>query len=224
MSYAHGGAEQSDRIPQLHRTGSDRSAGGFAQAWKRLGVRLDGVYTGFLCNNRQIDFVSSFVRDFAEPGILVLIDPVLADNGQYYALFDHNTCRAMSSLIRQATVITPNLTEACFLTGRTAGDYAALAAKPDPDIILEMARTLSRSGPETVVISGIPAGEEIAILGYQSRKDEAVWVKNRRIGPATPGREISSPRCSADVLSGEEPVLCAGKGRLPSGKVSCPRL
>ena len=180
-------------------TGQDLTAQleGFAQAWKRLGVRLDGVYTGFLCNNRQIDFVSSFVRDFAEPGILVLIDPVLADNGQYYALFDHSTCRAMSSLIRQATVITPNLTEACFLTGRTAGDYAALAAKPDPDLILEMVRTLSRSGPETVVISGIPAGEEIAILGYQSRKDEAVWVKNRRIGPGYSG--------TGDILAS---VLC----------------
>ena len=170
---------------------------GFAQAWKRLNVRLDGIYTGFLCNNRQIDFVSGFIREFAAPGTLVLIDPVLADNGQYYALFDHSTCQAMARLIRQATVITPNLTEACFLTGRSAADYADLAARPDPQAVLEIARTLSQSGPSTVVISGIPVGEEIATLGYQSLSDEAVWVKNRRIGPGYSG--------TGDILAS---VLC----------------
>ena len=170
---------------------------GFAQAWRQLDVRLDGIYTGFLCNNRQIDFVSGFVREFAVPGSLVLIDPVLADNGRYYALFDHSTCQAMIRLIRQATVITPNLTESCFLTGRTAEDYTALAARPDPGVIVEMARALSRTGPSTVVISGIPMGEEIATLGYQSRTDQAVWVKNRRIGPGYSG--------TGDILAS---VLC----------------
>mgnify|MGYP000514972503 FL=1 len=53
--------------------------------WKKLEVQFDAFYTGYLGSPRQIHIVSDFIDDFRRPDGLVVVDPVLGDNGRLYA-------------------------------------------------------------------------------------------------------------------------------------------
>ena len=100
--------------------------------WKQLGVQFDAIYTGYLGSPRQIQIVSGFIDDFRQSDSLVMIDPVLGDNGKLYTNFDEQMILEMRHLIRKADVITPNMTELFYLldkpykaenTGRSSQNF-----------------------------------------------------------------------------------------------------
>lgn len=98
----------------------------FTREWEKRGVRFDGIYTGFLCGARQVRMVERFLDRFYLPGTLLLVDPVLGDNGKLYPVFGRTMCGSLKSLVARADVLTPNLTEACILAD---GDYASAARR-----------------------------------------------------------------------------------------------
>ena len=67
--------------------------------WKKLEVQFDAIYTGYLGSPRQIQIVSGFINDFRRPDSLVVIDPVLGDNGKLYTNFDKEMIIEMRHLI-----------------------------------------------------------------------------------------------------------------------------
>ena len=79
-----------------------------------LEERFDAVYSGYLGSPAQAALVRRTMELF--PGLRV-VDPVLGDQGRLYQSVDEGMVQAMEQLCSQADVITPNLTEACFLTG-----------------------------------------------------------------------------------------------------------
>lgn len=85
--------------------------------WKKLEVQFDAFYTGYLGSPRQIHIVSDFIDDFRRPDGLVVVDPVLGDNGRLYANFHESMIDEMKHLITKADVVTPNLTELFYLLG-----------------------------------------------------------------------------------------------------------
>ena len=90
-----------------------------AAHWQSLNLRFDAIYSGFLASERQIGIVSDFVRTFRRPDTLVVIDPVMGDDGKAYQTYTPALCSGMARLAELADVITPNLTEAAFLLGRS---------------------------------------------------------------------------------------------------------
>ena len=68
--------------------------------WKKNGEQFDAIYTGFLGSAKQIDIVADFIDTFRSPQTLVLVDPVMGDNGTVYDSID----RAMCDGIRQRCV------------------------------------------------------------------------------------------------------------------------
>lgn len=86
--------------------------------WKKLGVTFDAVYSGFLGSAEQIEIVENFLENFMRDGGIYLCDPAMADNGELYNTFDGSFVAEMSELVKFASVITPNVTEAFFLLGR----------------------------------------------------------------------------------------------------------
>ena len=92
--------------------------------WKGLGIRFQAVYSGFLGSARQIGVVSDFIRDFRTPETLIVVDPVMGDDGRAYQTCTPDLCAGMAQLAEEADVITPNLTEAAFLLGQSYKDLA----------------------------------------------------------------------------------------------------
>lgn len=122
----------------------------FFSHWKSLGVKFDGIYSGFLGSTEQVDIVCRFIDEFKSDNTVVIVDPAMADGGKMYTTFDDSFAREMTSLCRKADIIVPNLTEAAFLLGEK---YV------EPPYIKEyidcITRRLLSLGPSMVVLTGV---------------------------------------------------------------------
>ncbi|MBQ3356523.1 MAG: pyridoxamine kinase [Oscillospiraceae bacterium] len=119
--------------------------------WKRLGVRFDTVYTGYLGSEAQVALVEQVIADFA--AALVFVDPVMADHGKLYPGFAPDFPARMKELCRRADVITPNVTEACLLTGE---NYCERHGEGFVRALLEKLLLL---GAKTAIVTGIRMDE-----------------------------------------------------------------
>lgn len=122
--------------------------------WKKLEIQFDAFYTGYLGSPRQVQIVSDFIDGFRQPDSLVVVDPVLGDNGRLYTNFDESMVREMRRLARKADVITPNLTELFYLM-----DKPYKADNTDEELKAYL-RLLSDGGPQIVIITSVPVHEK----------------------------------------------------------------
>ena len=109
--------------------------------WKSLGLKYDIIISGYLGSINQIEMVKSTKKDFLKEGGLMIVDPVMGDNGILYSHFDKKFVEEMKGLCRTADVIVPNLTEACFLTDT---DYAGVTEKDYPAVIEKLKQLCPR--------------------------------------------------------------------------------
>lgn len=128
----------------------------FKQEWEKMGVSFDGIYTGFVAGEQQIENIFEFLDTFHKKGTFLLVDPVMGDNGNVYAMFTERLCSLMKELVCRANAVTPNLTELCLLTDT---DYRMIHNLTEErhlfTVIEQMARNLMKKGPDTVVVTGI---------------------------------------------------------------------
>lgn len=87
-----------------------------ANHWKKEGLTFDAVYTGYLGSVEQIDLVCEAVDTFGTKDTMLIVDPVMADHGKLYGGFPENFPKEMVRLCAKADIITPNITEAAFMT------------------------------------------------------------------------------------------------------------
>ena len=130
--------------------------------WKKMGFKPDGVYTGFLGDARQVDLILKFVDMFCTEGTHILVDPVMGDRGETYKTYSEALCEKMRTLVREATVITPNLTEALLLLYGESGmkeRMKALSDMEETQLLKEIEKSgrdlTQRFGLEAVVITGV---------------------------------------------------------------------
>lgn len=122
--------------------------------WQKEGIRFEAVYTGYLGSAEQIDMVKSIFTHLLVPGGKKIVDPAMADSGKLYPVFDMDFVQVMKSLVAEADIILPNITEAALLTDseyRTEYDEAYI------DGLVE---GLHRLGAGTVVITGVSYNPE----------------------------------------------------------------
>lgn len=141
-------------FPSFYREDFTRRMPLYIEEWKKLNLEFDGIMTGFLGSARQIGIVEQFIRDFRRPQTTVLVDPVMGDNGHIYPTYTKKMCQEMKRLIAYADIITPNLTEACFLTDTPYRESGWRHAELEI-----MAKQLMQMGARQLVITGIKMGE-----------------------------------------------------------------
>lgn len=118
--------------------------------WKKLDFKFDTFYTGYLGSPEQVRIVEHFISDFRRPSDLVVVDPVLGDNGRLYKGFSDDMVIGMRRLIYKADVITPNMTELFLLLGEPYRDNIA-----DDELKLVL-KKLSDLGPDIVIVTSVP--------------------------------------------------------------------
>lgn len=155
----------------------------FASHWKAEGIAFDCIYSGFLASEEQIDVVSEVIREFSVQAPLVLVDPVMGDEGKLYSVYTPHMQKRMKTLISRADVITPNYTEACFLLEK---EYQPGITQLDG--LKPWLTGLADFGPRLVVITGIHLADgKIANLGYDKRTGEYWKMINEHIPVRFPG-------------------------------------
>ena len=147
----------------------------FLSHWRELGLRFDAIYSGFLGSPRQVEIVADCISHCRKPGAFVVVDPVLGDNGLLEPTMDMRMVERMRWLARQATCITPNLTEAALLLGEPYPSEAVEQGMEDSRLRDWLYR-LTDNGPEVAVITSVPVGNKrrSAVVAYQ-RKFRRFW-------------------------------------------------
>jgi pyridoxine kinase len=154
----------------------------FAEHWNRLGLEFDAVYTGFLGSPEQVDLVIEAIRILRSEETMVVVDPVMADFGELYTIFDEGFPAAMRRLCDEADVIVPNLTEAALLAGAPyrEGPFSPAGVK-------EMLSSLSSPGRSlSVVLTGVAYEDDPGVIGAASldgRTGEFAYSGDTRIEP-----------------------------------------
>lgn len=174
---------------------------GFMDRWEKLGFRYDAVYSGFLASVEQIEVVRGAARRFASrEESLVVVDPAMGDDGKLYPVFGPEYVEAMRTLVKEATLITPNFTEACFLLGESCG-----TAVPSSEALRAMTEKLAALGAKQVVITSVPAGEnEIKVVSFDSVAGEYAERTTPRIPFTTCGTgDLFTSVVTGALLRGE---------------------
>ena len=96
---------------------------------------------------------SALINDFR----LLLVDPVMADNGHYYPLLDATYCQQLKRLLPFADVVTPNVTELAFLTGN---QYLPSFSEGQITTMVSQLRSLLKKDA-TVVVTGIETQDQV---------------------------------------------------------------
>lgn len=132
----------------------------YAKMWQMLGKSFDAIYSGFVSSERQIDIISDFIEKFRNSDTLVLVDPVMGDNGKSYATYTKSICDKMCSLAKSADMITPNLTEFCIITDT---DFEYLNSFEQSNLFFEkisdVAMSYIKRTGQQLVVTGINAGD-----------------------------------------------------------------
>lgn len=118
--------------------------------WQTLDLQFDAVYTGFLGSFEQIGIVTEVFDALKTKDNLILVDPVMADNGKLYSIFPPDFPEGMRKLCAHADIIVPNMTEAALLVGDEyrEGPYGE-------DYIEGLLKRLADIGPQRVVLTGV---------------------------------------------------------------------
>ena len=88
----------------------------FLKHWFDQQLKFDAVVTGYLGSESLIDFAIKAIRQCKKENSIIVVDPAMGDKGKLYPVFNKNYALKMRELIKEADIILPNITEACFIT------------------------------------------------------------------------------------------------------------
>ena len=145
--------------------------------WQSLNIGFNAIYTGFLGSFEQLDIVSEIFDTLKTQKSLIVVDPVMADNGKLYKIFPSDFPAGMRKLCEKADVIVPNITEAVLLLGEPylEGPYT----RP---YIERLLLRLSELGPKQVVLTGIYFNDtQLGAVSYDAETKRIEYAFSNRV-------------------------------------------
>lgn len=175
----------------------------FIEEWKKLNASFNGILTGFISSGRQGRIIADLIDSFNGQNTLVVVDPVMADDGKIYDFYDEQCVQAIKRLADKADIITPNLTELCILAGEDyekiiSLEYNALIRK-----IKDMCLALNEKAQRRIVTSGIKAGGKIANAVFENGSIDIIEAEAFR-GSFSGTGDILSAFITACCVNGTE--------------------
>ncbi len=158
--------------------------------WQQLQLNPAGVYLGYL-GARALPVWRTWLPTLSTARVR-LVDPVMGDGGRLYRGFTDAYVTEMRALVRDATVMTPNVTEAALLLGQTPTQAPLTTTQ-----LRQMVRELVATFHVDVVITGTPLADGTLGTAGMTRTDTAVFVLQQ---PHRPGTYYGTGDIFASVL------------------------
>ena len=151
--------------------------------WKKLNLDFDCIYTGYLGSYKQVELIKDFIEYFERKDNLVLIDPVMGDDGELYSSITEDMVREMRELIAHGDIITPNVTEAQMLLNieykgcRNIAEWKEILIK------------LSKLGAKKVVLTSAKeeGNDKVLTLAYDREEERFYKIENPHVDISFPG-------------------------------------
>lgn len=150
--------------------------------WKKENIQFDSIYTGYLGSIDQVDIIAALFDNFKTEDNLIIVDPVMADNGKLYASFDQAFAAKMATLCAKADIIIPNITEASLMTEMEYKESY------DEAYIHKMLSRLADLGANISILTGVSYEEgTLGVVGYDKINNEFYYYKHRKINTSYHG-------------------------------------
>ena len=130
----------------------------------------------------------TFLEDFS--GGPVLFDPIMADHGKFYSNFDESYNELLKGLIPRCTLMTPNYTESCLLTGEA---YEESCGK---EKFLRITEKLKNLNCKNAVLTSIPLEDGLSAVGILDGDEAESGSPMSPPAGLIPEQEIFSQRYS----------------------------
>ncbi len=149
----------------------------FSSHWATLGIDFSAIYTGYLGSVEQIDIVLNIIDRLKTKDTLIVVDPVMADDGKLYKNFTTNLSNNMSKLARKADILIPNITEASLLLGIEYKEPVY-----EKEYINYILKALSKLGPDKIILTGVTFEEStIGAACYNKENDNISYHFSKKI-------------------------------------------
>lgn len=190
---------QTDGFDGLFFRDLDREMDAITDHFSRLDLHFDAIYSGFLGSEAQIDRVVSLTERFRTP--LVMVDPVMGDDGALYQTYTPSLVSEMRRLCRHADLISPNYTEACLLANVPFRPTEEMDEESLMILCASLCQTLTALGPRRVVITGILTGDVVRTYAYDN--GTAFFCDRKRLAARYPGTgDIFAATLLGELLAG----------------------
>lgn len=136
--------------------------------WLKENIGFDALYSGYLGSKEQIDLVINLFSKFKTKDNFIIVDPAMGDNGMLYKGFDKAFAKNMLSLCKQADVVVPNITEACFML-----DIPYVESGYNEDYVKNILIKLCDNGSNIAVLTGVCIdGKNLGVYSYNKLDNE----------------------------------------------------
>lgn len=141
--------------------------------WKNLSLSFNGFFSGYMLSDEQASLALEVLDLLVEKNALVLVDPVMGDDGKAYAMLNDSFGEKMRVLVSRADVITPNLTEAALLL-----EEKPILSGYDKGYIEKTLFALKKLGCKIPMITGVSfESGKIGVAFLENEKTEYVFSK-----------------------------------------------
>lgn len=159
-------------------------------------IKFDGIYTGYFADKKQIELFTEKLDLLKNDKAIVLVDPVLGDNGKFFSGIDDSFLNSMLKICSMSDVILPNITEAFFLCGEKYKE------KPSEDEVFSLAVKLYNLTKAKVVITGFQKDGKIGALIFDG--DNTELILNKKISVHFHGTgDMFAALVFASILNGK---------------------
>ena len=167
--------------------------------WHSLGFKFDCISTGFMVNPKQIEIVERLINNQDKDSVLVVVDPIMGDEGKLYNGMTEENVAIMRKLSSYADILILNYTEACYLVNCSCKSIT-LTEKEATELI-ERVRSL---GAKSVVITSASVEGKNCVIGYDHTIDKSFMITYELINVRFPGAgDLFSAVLISDILNGE---------------------
>lgn len=158
----------------------------FTEHWETINPSFGAIYSGYLGSYEQIDIVRRFIDRYKKENTLVLVDPVLGDDGSLYPLYTEKMVEEIEKLCLEADIIVPNITEAALLTGREYKEPPH-SKQYINGLVLDLAEKFGTD----VVLTGVSFDEKtLGAAAFDKRLKKIEYLSNSRVEDCSTVREI----------------------------------
>lgn len=167
--------------------------------WAKENIKFDAIYTGYIGDSRQFDIIKDMKKNLLSEGGSLIVDPAMADNGKLYKALNGTIIDGMRSIVAEADIILPNLTEAAFLLDEPYKESYT------HDEIIDILKKLAALGPEITVLTGVSnADNQIGAAAYVKSEYKFIEYYTQRVPKNYHGTgDVFSSVLIAAILNGQ---------------------
>lgn len=154
--------------------------------WINENIKVDAIYTGYIGDYRQFDYILACKEKILYEGGLFIVDPAMADYGKLYPALSLDIVDGMKRICSIADYIIPNITEASLLTDN---EYKEEYGE---DYIKLLVKDLYKLGAKNIILTGV---------SFEKGKIGAVYYNGKSYISYFSNKIVKSYHGTGDIFS-----------------------